>query len=212
VSAALVGCDSGTKQSDEVAVEADDTNVEITVTVPPVRFTPFCEAMIDLSETLLADPPADATPVILETYLALLGEVPTEIEADFVAVIASLQELERTGGGSPPTTDTLTTQPAESGTSSTTSSPTSTSAPITSTTSTIPPAVGPDATAVASTVTITADDLIPDAEGYLPSDVPADAVNSYVDFQCRSSTNNPGPPETVPVDDLSFDDESDADG
>lgn len=37
-----------------------------------------------------------------------------------------------------------------------------------------------------------------DAEGRLPDDDPAGALNTYVDVVCRGSTNNPGPPATAP--------------
>jgi len=45
------------------------------------------------------------------------------------------------------------------------------------------------------------DDEIPD-EGYLPGDEPAERVNAYVEFTCRDSQNNPGPPATQPLGDI----------
>lgn len=35
-------------------------------------------------------------------------------------------------------------------------------------------------------------------EGYLPDDDPAARVNEYIDFACRGTQNNPGPPATQP--------------
>ncbi|MAT06020.1 MAG: hypothetical protein CL424_13360, partial [Acidimicrobiaceae bacterium] len=35
-------------------------------------------------------------------------------------------------------------------------------------------------------------------EGWLPDEEPAARVNAYIDFACRGTTNNPGPPATEP--------------
>lgn len=45
------------------------------------------------------------------------------------------------------------------------------------------------------------DDEFPD-EGWLPGDDPAERLNAYVEFTCRDSLNNPGPPATQPLDDI----------
>jgi hypothetical protein len=36
-------------------------------------------------------------------------------------------------------------------------------------------------------------------EGRSPGDTPAERLSSYVDFECRSIENNPGPPATQPL-------------
>lgn len=92
------------------------------VSVPPERLTPFCEAMIELADRLETDPPDDAGPVILEAYLQIVDDVPPAIESEFRAVIAELQ------GDAPPTT-TGTTSTTTSTTISTTTEPGSTAAP-----------------------------------------------------------------------------------
>lgn len=42
-------------------------------------------------------------------------------------------------------------------------------------------------------------------EGYSPDDDPALRVNEYVEFACRDSVNNPGPPPTQPLDEIVLD-------
>lgn len=53
--------------------------------------TPFCEAMVDLSNRLISDPPADPTALVVETYERIVDDVPPEIRQDFLAVLAGLQ-------------------------------------------------------------------------------------------------------------------------
>jgi hypothetical protein len=150
------GC---TNLGDDAGVdEATDPMPLPSVTVPPERLTSFCQAMIDLSDELETDPPADPTELILDTYLGIVDEVPAEIEDDFLAVIAALE--------APPTPST--------------SDPTTT--------------LGADP----------AEDF--DAEGYLPDDEPNQRLNDYVQFACRDSQNNPGPPATQPLDRIVVDD------
>jgi hypothetical protein len=85
----MTACTPDTSSSDE---QADDKAVpEGTVEVPPERLTPFCEAMIELSDTLETDPPADPEALVIETYLGIEDEVPPEIAPDFQAVLADLQ-------------------------------------------------------------------------------------------------------------------------
>lgn len=63
-----------------------------TVTVPPARSTPFCQAMIDLGDRLENDPPDDPVAVIIETYAGIQDEVPAAIREDFDAVLAELRD------------------------------------------------------------------------------------------------------------------------
>ena len=57
---ALAACDSGERDADG---DGGDTAAaaapDLSVTIPPERLTPFCQAMIDLNDELLNDPPAD---------------------------------------------------------------------------------------------------------------------------------------------------------
>jgi hypothetical protein len=146
---AVGSCSSG---DDEPSTDVVDEGVQVTVTVPPERLTPFCQAMIDLSDELESDQPSDPKAVIVETYVRILDVVPAEIHGDFVAVLAALQ-------GSPP--------------------PTTIAGP-------------PDTTTTGDVVEF-------DEEGYLPDDEPSQRLNDYIQFACRGSTNNPGPPATEPL-------------
>jgi hypothetical protein len=144
----------------------DDRLVVRDVTVPPERQTPFCQAMIDLSETLETDPPDDVTAYIVSVYTGILDEVPTEIEDEFRVVLAELQ-------GAPVPTATI------------------------------------DAVEVGSAPPTSVEQF--DAEGYSPEDDPTLRVNAYVDFACRDSVNNPGPPATQPLD-AALEDDAASDG
>ncbi len=93
------GDDTGT--GEEGAVAAD-----LSVTIPPSRLTPFCQAMIDLGDELENDPPADEGARIIEVYESVVDEVPPEIRDDFLSVLARLQ------GGSPVATTAATSVPA----------------------------------------------------------------------------------------------------
>jgi len=79
---------------DEVADEPT-----ISVTVPAVRLTPFCEAMIDLSDQLRSGGVEDANALIIETYRSIQPDVPLEIAVDFDLLLAALE------AGLPPPTD-----------------------------------------------------------------------------------------------------------
>ncbi len=164
---------------DGAPADADGPPVP-SVTVPPERLTPFCEAMIELADRIESDPPDDLGELILAAYLDILDEVPPEIENEFRAVIADLQD-----GEPAPTTTTSTATSTSSGT------------PSTST-----PA---DGTATGST-SLPLEDF--DAEGRLPGDSPSERVSDYVLFTCRGSDNNPGPPPTEPLEDVVVDDEA----
>lgn len=95
----VVGCNGGSdsSSSDDTAAEADPPR---SVTVPPQRQTPFCEAMIELNERLSVDPPDDVNAVIVSAYEDTLADVPPEILDVFRAVLADL----RAGSPSGPAT------------------------------------------------------------------------------------------------------------
>ena len=158
---------SSTDDPDDVAAPTG------TVAIPAARLTPFCEAMIELSDQVENDPPADVEALILETYIEIEDEVPPEIAPDFAAVLADLQ------GEPVPTFEP---------------DPASVSVPGAST---IPAAVDTDP---GGYVPIEGDD--PSDEGYLPSEDPTARLSAYVDYTCAGSLNNPGPPATQPIDDL----------
>lgn len=83
-------CTPDTSSSGDDSDEADDVP-GATVTVPPERMTPFCEAMIGLSDRIETDPPDDVEALVIETYLEIEDEVPADIAPDFAAVLAELQ-------------------------------------------------------------------------------------------------------------------------
>ena len=85
------GCtQTGTPDADDTAESVEET-APISVTIPAVRTSPFCAAMIELNGRLLADRDVDAEALIVETYRAVLGDVPDEIEDDFRAVLTELE-------------------------------------------------------------------------------------------------------------------------
>ena len=145
---------------------------EISVTVPPERLTPFCEAMIDLSDELRSGSVGDTNDLIISTYRSIQADVPLEIAADFDLVLSALE------AGLPSPTD----PPIE------TTTPTIASVPVDS-----------DATASSEPGAAVAAEGSVD-EGFSPDSSPADRINSYVDFACRGTGNNPGPPATQPGD------------
>lgn len=171
VAVASVGCVSdGEPGADER--EARATVPIASVTVPPERLTPFCQAMIDLGDRLETDPPDDVGALIIETYEGIVDEVPPEIANEFDAVLTSLRagtDPDAPGASSPATTGSDST--------------------------------GPDSTGPVSTE---GDPFF--EEGYLPDDDPSRRVNAYVQFACRDTANNPGPPATQPLDDIVVDD------
>ncbi len=171
--AVTTGCTNDASPIDEAEdTDGEDAPIE-SVTVPPERLTPFCQAMIDLSDRLETDPPADSSVVIVETYESVLEDVPQEIAVEFAAVLESL----RSGSAA--------TLPA---------------------TSTMPAASIPGAGTEPSTESTLSEGAAIVDEGYLPDDDPAARVNAYVAFACRDSANNPGPPATAPLDDITIDD------
>jgi hypothetical protein len=99
----LGGCDSGTRED---GVSGDGATTEappLSVSIPPERLTPFCQAMIDLGDRLVNDPPPDPASEIIAVYESLVDVVPPEIEVDFLTVLARLQS------GAPATTSTTIT-------------------------------------------------------------------------------------------------------
>ncbi len=88
------------------ADEASDGDAEAnpavpsrTVAIPAERLSPFCQAMIDLSERLETDPPDDVASLIIDTYLEIADDVPAEIANEFAAVLARLQDGSATEPG-----------------------------------------------------------------------------------------------------------------
>lgn len=101
---AVVGCTPGATSSEQDDGEtADDQPPAATVTIPAIRLSPFCQAMIELDERLRDDPPDDVEAEIIATYEGIEDEVPDAIRDDFTAVLASLR------GDDPPTTSEVPT-------------------------------------------------------------------------------------------------------
>lgn len=93
VTPALVGCVPNTSEPSGGTV---DVGVPIaSVTVPIERQTPFCEAMIRLSDELATTAPEDSRARIVETYRAIATDVPAEISAEFTAVLEALEAGDR---------------------------------------------------------------------------------------------------------------------
>ena len=151
-----------------------------TVTVPPGRLTPFCQAMIELADRLETDDTTDAGELILETYLSILDDVPDEIEEDFLVVVARLQR-----GELPELATTTISAASDEATDEATDEERTDRATDERT-----------AEATEDPERGTVDDA--EYQGWTPDDDPALRVNGYVDFVCRDNLNNPGPPATVP--------------
>lgn len=148
--------------------EAEPETV-ISVTVPAERLTPFCQAMIDLTERIRS---ADADEsMIVDTYRSIVEDVPPEIASDFRAVLAALES------GAPPPTD----PPPET---------------IETVPSTLPED-RPDTTDDPATASLPVEGLVD--EGFASGTSPAERINNYVTFSCRDTQNNPGPPPTQPL-------------
>ena len=159
----------------------DTTEPEIAVpavTEPAIRLTPFCQQMIALDAALPGDPAIDTSEQVLEAYRAALPDVPREIEAEFRAVIAALE------------TGTVATVP---GATDSTLSPDDLGGPAQT--------LAPDATLPpppSGATTLPSEEQLAAEEGWLPDEEPAARVNAYIDFACRGTVNNPGPPATEP--------------
>lgn len=187
---AVVACTGG----DDATGTTDDPVVPIgSVTVPPSRLTPFCQRMIDLEVAISELPLGEsAGDLIVEAYRDALPIVPDDIAVEFAAV---LRELE-TGvpatlpPGSvvlPPITVPPTITVAPNGTE-----------PVGSAVTAPPTSAAPDTAAPGSTFAPPAEGEQFLEEGYLPDESPSQRVNAYIDFTCRNSQNNPGPPPTQP--------------
>lgn len=168
------------------ATTEDSTPIVGEVTVPQERSTPFCEAMIDVADRLVTDPPDDVGAFIIETYESVLDDVPAEIRPDFDYVLADLK-----GEPLPPLPDPIvreTTVPPP------TVDPASTTEPVAT-----PPPTPPPVTDATGSVVGTAPTTEPGVDEFnRPDDTPAERLNDYVDFTCRGTLNNPGPPPTAP--------------
>lgn len=175
----LAGCVSD-GPSESSAEEAEPVT-EVSVTVPPVRLTPFCQAMIDLSDRLRTGEDEVSDTVIIETYRSISDVVPPEISSDFAAVLEALET------GAPPPTD-----------------------PPPETFATVPPGEEPTPATTAGTetdpesTTISTAEVLVD-EGFAPGTSPSERINNYVTLACRGTQNNPGPPPTEPLEERSDD-------
>lgn len=103
----MAGCNpfAGDDDVDTATDDAIEVVSDISVTIPPSRLTPFCQAMIDLGDELENDPPADEGARIIEVYESIVDDVPPEIRDDFLSVLARLQ------AGSPDVTAATTPPP-----------------------------------------------------------------------------------------------------
>ena len=92
VLALAAGCNSGEREP-EAGTTGDDGAIapSLSVTIPPERMTPFCQAMIELTDEIQNDPPADVRGRIVEVYESIADDVPPEIRDDFLTVLARLQ-------------------------------------------------------------------------------------------------------------------------
>lgn len=174
-SVTITGCTSFGSSSEEDDGVALAEQPSATVTIPPTRLTPFCQAMIDLADRLENDPPDDIEAEIIETYEGIVDEVPEAIRGDFDAVLADLrgEPVPDTSGADADTADDVPTTTFDPG------------PPVTDQTG----------------ATVPAGDPFFD-EGYDPEETPALRLNAYVDFACRDVANNPGPPATQPLSDV----------
>lgn len=88
----LTGCNSGEREQEAETTGDESVELpEISVTIPAERLTPFCQAMIDLNDELIDDPPDDTRARIIEVYESIAAQVPPEIAVDFATVLARLQ-------------------------------------------------------------------------------------------------------------------------
>ena len=159
----------------------DTTEPEVVVpevTEPAIRLTPFCQQMIALDESLPDDPAIDTRDQVLEAYQAALPDVPPEIEVEFRAVIVALETGTRATVPGEEVETTLAPDQIE---------PTDT-VPLDAT---VPPSPS-------GSTTLPSEEQLAAEEGWLPDDDPAARVNAYIDFACRGTANNPGPPATQP--------------
>lgn len=173
---------------------ASETEVvpEITVTIPPARMTPFCQAIIDLRDEIQTDPPADTKARIVEVYESIVDDAPPEIRDDFLSVLASLQT------GQPVATAVIVTPTAPPSASGPPGSEPSATAPSSSTSApaTTPP---PNTVPIDPASTPPTSDNFEAVEGYDPDSSPTLRLNLWIQANCRSTVNNPGPSDTQPL-------------
>lgn len=91
VTLSVVGCTPGATSSEGDGEASTDQPPAATVTIPPARRSPFCQAMIELDERLLDTPPDEVEAEIIAAYEQIEDEVPDEIRDDFTAVLADLR-------------------------------------------------------------------------------------------------------------------------
>ncbi len=183
--AVFAGCVSEGPRADS-SEEAEAATV-ISVTVPPERLTPFCQAMIDLTDRVRSGDDSVDESVIVETYRSIVDEVPVEIASDFAAVLSALET------GAPPPTDPPpeTIQPETIQTVPGKPSPSDGSTDV----PTDDPSV--DSPADPGGTTPSAGEVVVD-EGFASGTTPGERINNYVTFSCSDTQNNPGPPPTQP--------------
>jgi hypothetical protein len=175
--------------SDADATVASTLAVPV-VTPPPERQTPFCQIMLDLDESLPADPTIDVTNEVLEAYREALPVAPPEIADELEAIIVGLDT-----GTEPVVTSTIPGDipGGEIDDEGSTETEPSTGADATTPGTFLPPTAGP----VSSLAAPSPEEAF-DEEGYRPDDDPAVRLAEFVDFACRDIINNPGPPPTQP--------------
>lgn len=159
---------------------------QISATVPPERLTPFCQAMIDLTAQIRAGDVDDAGELILDTYRRIADDAPNAIVDDFHLVLAALE------AGEPPPTDPPRDTVPVAATTPRATTPAATS-PVTSSSTTSVAADGSVVTGSGPATSAAID------EAFAPGDSPSERINSYVDFECRDTANNPGPAPTQPL-------------
>lgn len=179
IAAAGAGCTPERGETDARSGTVVSTLAVPEVTPPPERRTPFCQIMLDLDDSLPADPTIEVTDEVLVAYREALPVAPPVIADELEAVIVGLE----TGTEPTPAATVPTSQPTPA-----------TSVPTTPETF-VPPG---GADAPGATLEPPTPEEAFDEEGYLPDDDPAIRLNEYVDFACRDSVNNPGPPPTQP--------------
>jgi hypothetical protein len=159
------------------------------VTPPPERQTPFCQIMLDLDDSLPADPVIDVTDEVLAAYRDALPVAPPEIAAELEAIIVALETDTEPVVPSPIPDDVPSDEVDDGSTDPALAAGVDATTPGTF----VPPAAGP----VSSLAAPSPQEAF-DEEGYVPDDNPAVRLAEFVDFMCRDNINNPGPPATQP--------------
>lgn len=177
----LSSCVFDGSEAQEDGVDTSDPAPAASVVIPSERLSPFCQAMIDLTDRVRSGDDVGEVEIV-ETYRSISGDVPAEIADDFALVLQALES------GAPAPTDppraTIPTLPDPE-----TSPPTGASATT---------LVGAEEGSVPSSPSVPASAVVD--ERFDRDDSPAERINTYVSFVCRDSDNNPGPPATQPLD------------